>query len=55
MGGCLSSANLNESELDERVAALFELEEPSLVYDLHDHFSGRRSKLMSSGRGPKST
>jgi len=27
-----ASANLSESEIDERVAALFELEEPSLVY-----------------------
>ena len=34
-------SSASESEIDERVAALFELEEPSLVYDLRDHFSGR--------------
>ena len=42
---CSASANLAESEVDERVTALFELEEPSLVYDLRDHFSGRQSKF----------
>ena len=45
MGDCSASANLSESEIDERVAALFELEEPSLLYDLCDHFSGRQSKF----------
>ena len=45
VGDCSASANLSESEIDERVAALFELEEPSLVYDLRDHFSGRQSKF----------
>ena len=44
-GDCSASVNLSESEIDERVAALFELEEPSLVYDLRDHFSGRQSKF----------
>ena len=33
------------SEIDERVAALFELEEPTLVYDLQDHCGGRQSKF----------
>ena len=45
VGDCSASVNLSESEIDERVAALFELEEPSLVYDLCDHFSGRQSKF----------
>ena len=45
VGDCSASANLSESEIDERVAALFELEEPSLVYDLLDHFSRRQSKF----------
>ena len=36
------------SEIDERVAALFELEEPPLVYMYHlirDHYGGRQSKF----------
>ena len=45
VGDCSASVNLSESEIDERVAALFELEELSLVYDLRDHFSGRQSKF----------
>ena len=52
---CSASAYLAESEVDERVTALFELEEPSLVYDLRDHFSGRQSKFEFSGRKPKSS
>ena len=41
-----AAANLHQSEIDERVAALFELEEPSLVYDLiRDHYGGRQSKF----------
>ena len=35
-----SSANLSEAEIDSRVNLLFELEDPSLVYDLRHHFSG---------------
>ena len=45
VGDCSASANLSESEIDERVATLFELEEPSLVYDLREHSSGRQSKF----------
>lgn len=33
-----ASANLREHEIDE-------LEEPSLVYDLRDHFGGRQSQF----------
>ena len=33
------------TNIDERVAALFELEEPSLVYNLWDHYGGRQSKF----------
>ena len=40
-----SSANLSEAEIDSRVNLLFELEDPSLVYDLRHHFSGRQAKL----------
>ena len=40
-----ASTNLTEHEIDERVASLFELEEPSLVYDLREHFSGRQSQF----------
>ena len=45
VGDFSASVNLSESKIDERVAALFELEELSLVYDLCDHFSGRQSKF----------
>ena len=45
VGDCSASANLNESAVDERVATLLELEEPSLVYDLRDHFNGKQSKF----------
>lgn len=30
-----ASSNLSESEIDERVAALVDVEEPDLMYDLH--------------------
>ena len=42
---CSASANLSESEIDGRIATLFELEEPSLVYDLLDHFDGKQTKF----------
>ena len=42
VGDASASCNLSESKIDERVAALVELKEPSLVFDLHDHFSGRQ-------------
>ena len=45
VGDCSASSNLSESEVDERVNVLFELEEPSLIYDLCDHFAGRQSKF----------
>ena len=42
-----SSANLSEAEVDKRVATFFELEEPSLIYDLRDQYVGheRQSKF----------
>ena len=45
VGDATASSNLSESEIDERVAALVELEEPSLVYDLRDHYGGRQSQF----------
>ena len=45
VGDASASSNLSESEIDERVAALLELEEPDLVYDLRDHFGGRQSRF----------
>ena len=42
---CSASANLSESEIDGRIATLFELEEPSLVFDLHYHFDGKQTKF----------
>ena len=40
-----ASANLSEAEIDSRVNLLFELEDPSLVYDLRHHFSGSQAKF----------
>ena len=40
-----ASANLSESEIDRQIAILFELEEPSLVFDLHYHFNGKQTKF----------
>ena len=40
-----ASANLSESEIDARVNLMFELEDPSLVYDLRHHFAGRQAKF----------
>lgn len=45
VGDASASCNLSESEIDERVAAVVELEEPSLAFDLRDHFSGRQSQF----------
>ena len=45
VGDASASSNLSESEIDERVAALVELEEPDLIYDLRDHFGGRQSRF----------
>ena len=42
---CSASANLSESEIDRRIAILFELEEPSLVFDLRYHFNGKQTKF----------
>ena len=45
VGDSSASTNLGQAEIDERVAAMFELEEPSLVYDLRDHYGGQKSKF----------
>ena len=44
---CDSTApsNLSEAEVDSRVNLLFELEDPSLVYDLQHHLAGRQAKF----------
>ena len=38
VGDCSSAANLLQSEIDERVQVMFDLEEPSLIYDLRNHY-----------------
>ena len=38
VGDSSASANLGQSEINERVATIFELEEPSIVYDLRNHY-----------------
>ena len=38
VGDSSASATLAQSEIDERVATMFELEEPSLVYDLRHNY-----------------
>ena len=35
VGDASASSNLSESKIDESVAALVDLEEPDLMYDLH--------------------
>ena len=45
MNDCSASANLSESEIDRRIAILFELEELSLVFDLRYHFNGKQTKF----------
>ena len=45
VGDSSASANLQQAEIDERVSAMFELEEPSLVYDLRHHYGGQQSKF----------
>ena len=44
-GDSSASANLEESEIDARVDTFFELEEPSLIYDLRVHYKGNQSKF----------
>eukprot|EP00731_Ephydatia_muelleri_P010010 Em0005g596a len=44
-GDSSASANLEESEIDARVDTFFELEEPSLIYDLREHYKGNQSKF----------
>ena len=44
VGDCSSAANLLQSEIDERVHVMFDLEEPSLIYDLRNHY-GQKTKF----------
>ena len=53
VGDSSASANLSESEIDSRIAALIELEEPSLVYDLRDHFNGKQTKFDTLGKSQR--
>ena len=43
VGDSSAAATTSQSELDERVCAFFELEEPDLTYDLRQLYSGRAS------------
>ena len=43
MGNSSAAATTSQSELDERVHVFFKLEEPHLVYDLRQLYSGRAS------------
>ena len=43
VGDSSAAAMTSQAELDERVRAFFELEEPGLVYDLRQLYSGRAS------------
>lgn len=43
VGDSSAAATTSQSELDELVHAFFELEEPNLVYDLRQLYSGRES------------
>ena len=54
-GDSSASSNLEESEihLDARVDVFFELEEPSLIYDLRDHYKGISQSSMCFGKEPK--
>lgn len=40
---CDASASAAQSEIDERVAMMFELKEPALLYDLRHHY-GEKTK-----------
>ena len=44
VGDWSAAANTSQAELDERVNAFFEMEEPGLVYDLRQIYSGRASQ-----------
>ena len=43
MGDSSASATLAQSEIDKRVATMFELEEPSIEYDLRNHYCHKRT------------
>ena len=43
VGDSSAAATISQSELDKRVCAFFELEEPDLTYDLRQLYSGRAS------------
>ena len=42
-GDCASSPSPSEEDVDERLSALFKLEEPDLLYDLRDANPGNQS------------
>ena len=44
VGDCSSAANRLQSEIDERVQIMFDLEKPSLIYDLINHY-GQKNKV----------
>lgn len=44
VGDSSAAATTSQAELDERVCAFFELEEPGLIYDLRQLYSGRASQ-----------
>ena len=44
VGDSSAAATTSQAELDERVNAFFEMEEPGLVYDLRQIYSGRASQ-----------
>ena len=46
-GDCATSPSISEKEVDERLSALFELEEPDLIYDLRDANPGNQSNRYS--------
>ena len=45
VGDECAAATTNQEEIDEHVYAFFEIEEPNLVYDLHELYAGGSSKF----------
>ena len=45
VGDSSAAATTSQEEVDERVAAFFEVEEPDLVFDLREAYSGNSSKF----------
>ena len=53
LGDSSSAATTRQKEVDERVTAFFELEEPDLVFDLQGTYSGIVPSLICFGAKPK--